>query len=83
MDMCLTARMMDAREAEQAGLVARVYPADQLLDETLKAAVTIAGFSRAQEVDINRPETWGSVPRNAPGSWRHKPVRPLWSSAMA
>ena len=45
MDMCLTARMMDAAEAEQAGLVARVIPAGQLLEETLKAAQTIAGFS--------------------------------------
>jgi enoyl-CoA hydratase len=45
MDLCLTARMMDAVEAEKSGLVARVIPADQLLDETLKAAQTIAGFS--------------------------------------
>jgi len=45
MDLCLTARMMDAAEAEKSGLVARVYPADQLLDETLKAAAVIAGFS--------------------------------------
>ena len=45
MDMCLTARMMDAAEAEKAGLVARVIPADQLMEETLKAAATIAGFS--------------------------------------
>ena len=45
MDMCLTARMMDAAEAERAGLVARVFPADRLLDETLAAARQIAGFS--------------------------------------
>jgi enoyl-CoA hydratase len=45
MDLCLTARMMDAREAEQAGLVARVIPAEQLLAETLAAAETIAGYS--------------------------------------
>jgi enoyl-CoA hydratase len=45
MDMCLTGRMMDAAEAEKSGLVARVIPADQLLEETLKAATTIAGFS--------------------------------------
>jgi hypothetical protein len=45
MDLCLTARMMDATEAEKSGLVARVIPADQLLDETLKAAAVIAGFS--------------------------------------
>ena len=45
MDMCLTARMMDAREAELAGLVARVIPADKLIEETLAAAETIAGYS--------------------------------------
>lgn len=45
MDMCLTGRMMDAQEAERSGLVARVIPAGQLLDETLKTAQTIAGFS--------------------------------------
>ncbi len=45
MDLCLTARMMDAAEAEKAGLVARVIPADQLLEETLKAAATIASYS--------------------------------------
>ena len=45
MDMCLTGRMMDATEAESSGLVARVIPADQLLDETLKAAQNIANFS--------------------------------------
>lgn len=42
MEMCLTGRQMDAAEAERAGLVARVLPADQLLEETLKAATTIA-----------------------------------------
>jgi len=45
MDLCLTARMMDAAEAERAGLVSRVVPADKLLDEALAAAETIAGFS--------------------------------------
>ncbi|MBL8447006.1 MAG: enoyl-CoA hydratase [Zoogloeaceae bacterium] len=45
MDLCLTARLMDAREAEQAGLVARVIPADRLLEETLAAAQTIAAYS--------------------------------------
>ena len=42
MEMCLTGRQMDAREAEQAGLVARIFPVDQLLEETLKAAQIIA-----------------------------------------
>ncbi len=45
MDLCLTARMMDATEAERAGLVARIIPAEQLLEETLKAATAIASYS--------------------------------------
>lgn len=45
MDMCLTARMMNADEAERAGLVARVVPADRLLDEAMAVGTTIAGFS--------------------------------------
>ncbi len=45
MDLCLTARFMSAEEAEKAGLVARIYPAADLLEETLKAAQTIASFS--------------------------------------
>ncbi|MGP1354727.1 MAG: enoyl-CoA hydratase-related protein [Parasphingopyxis sp.] len=42
MEMCLTGRMMDAEEAERSGLVARVVPHDDLLDETLKTAEKIA-----------------------------------------
>ena len=45
MDMCLTARFIDAEEAERAGLVARIIAADKLLEETLAAAATIADFS--------------------------------------
>ena len=45
MEMCLTGRMMDADEAERAGLVSRIVPADQLLDEAMKAAETIASMS--------------------------------------
>lgn len=45
MDMCLTGRMMDAEEAERAGLVSRVVPVDQLLEEALKAAAEIAALS--------------------------------------
>jgi enoyl-CoA hydratase len=45
MDMCLTGRMMDAAEAERAGLVSRVVPAADLLEEALKAASKIASFS--------------------------------------
>ena len=45
MDMCLTARMMDAAEAERAGLVSRVVAADKLLEEALAAATVIAEMS--------------------------------------
>ncbi|QDZ30270.1 enoyl-CoA hydratase [Noviherbaspirillum sp. UKPF54] len=45
MDLCLTARMMDAAEAERAGLVSRVVPADKLIDEAMAAAKAIAGMS--------------------------------------
>jgi enoyl-CoA hydratase len=44
MEMCLTGRMMDAGEAERAGLVARVVPAAELLDEAMKSAATIASM---------------------------------------
>ena len=45
MEMCLTGRMMDAAEAERAGLVSRVIPAAQLLEEALKVAAGIAALS--------------------------------------
>ena len=46
MEMCLTGRMMDADEAERAGLVSRIVPADELLEETMKTAAKIAAMSR-------------------------------------
>ena len=45
MDLILTGRMMDAAEAERSGLVARVVPAANLMDEAMKVAETIAGMS--------------------------------------
>jgi len=45
MEMCLTGRMMDAAEAERAGLVARVVPAAGLLEDAMATAETIAGMS--------------------------------------
>ena len=45
MDLCLTGRMMDAAEAESAGLVARVVPVDDLMDTAREAAAKIAGQS--------------------------------------
>jgi len=46
MEMCLTGRMMDAAEAERSGLVSRVVPAAELVDEAIKVAAKIAGLSR-------------------------------------
>ena len=45
MDMCLTARNMDAQEAERAGLVSRVVPLDRLMEEAMAVAEKIAGYS--------------------------------------
>ncbi len=45
MEMCLTGRMMDAAEAERSGLVARVVPAAQLIDEAMKTAEQIASMA--------------------------------------
>jgi enoyl-CoA hydratase len=46
MDLCLTGRMMDAAEAERAGLVSRVVPAAELVAEAMKIAEEISGMSR-------------------------------------
>ena len=58
MDLALTGRMMDATEAERAGLVSRVVPLDKLMDETLAAALTICGYgqlaTRAAKECVNR-----------------------------
>jgi enoyl-CoA hydratase len=45
MDMCLTGRFMDAEEAERTGLVSRIVPVAELVDEAVKAAETIAAKS--------------------------------------
>ena len=46
MDLALTGRMMDAQEAERAGLVSRVVPLDKLMDEALSAALSICDYSQ-------------------------------------
>jgi enoyl-CoA hydratase len=45
MDLCLTGRMMDAAEAERAGLVSRIVPLAELIAEAVKTAETIASYS--------------------------------------
>ena len=45
MEMCLTGRMMDAEEAERAGLVSRILPAAELVEEAVKTAQAIAGMA--------------------------------------
>ena len=58
MDMALTGRMMDAAEAERAGLVSRVVPLASLMEEALAAALMVAGFSQiatmAAKESVNR-----------------------------
>jgi enoyl-CoA hydratase len=58
MDLALTGRMMDATEAERAGLVSRVVPLGKLLDEALGAALQISEFSQlavmAAKESVNR-----------------------------
>ena len=58
MDMVLTARMMDATEAERSGLVSRVVPLDKLMDEALGAALVICGMGQlatmAAKESVNR-----------------------------
>jgi enoyl-CoA hydratase len=46
MEMCLTGRLMNAEEAERAGLVSRIVPTDELVDDAIKTATKIAELSR-------------------------------------
>ena len=46
-EMCMTGEMIDAQQAKELGLVAKVFPADQLIDETMKVARSLASKSMA------------------------------------
>ena len=64
MEMVITGRMMDAKEAERAGLVSRIIPAADLVEEAIKTAEKIANMSRPvvmlAKVSVNRAyeTTW-------------------------
>ncbi|OEK08399.1 enoyl-CoA hydratase [Flavivirga aquatica] len=63
MDMILTGKFIDAKEAKQAGLVSRIFPVETLLEETIKVAKIISNYSKpttqkAKEV-VNRAEEIG------------------------
>ena len=81
MDMVLTARMMDAAEAERAGLVSRVVPADKLLDEALAAAARQHGGAPAaatrQPRLLRGPGRRGAGRRLAGAARRRPPPRHL------
>ena len=79
MDMILTGRMMDAAEAERCGLVARIIPAEKLLEETLAAAQTIARIWQGRH--HGRARSRRSCARGRPA--RRHPVRtPDFSRAV-
>lgn len=50
MDMILTGRSMDAVEAERSGLVARIFPTEEMLDEAIKNAQIIASYSETARI---------------------------------
>jgi enoyl-CoA hydratase/carnithine racemase len=71
MEMCLTGRFIDAVEAERCGIVARIVPADELLDEALKTAALIASKSvPASNAGCSTPRLRPRTRRKAwPHSW--------------
>jgi enoyl-CoA hydratase len=77
MDLCLTGRMMDAEEAERAGLVARVVPAAELMDEAMKAAAKVASLSRPRSIGPTK-RRW---PRASGSSAGHSTPLSPWKTA--
>ena len=71
MDLILTGRMMDAAEAERAGLVARVVPVASLMDEAMKVAETIASMCAA----VGALRQGGGQPRVRDVARRRRAVR--------
>ena len=74
MDLILTGRMMDAAEAERSGLVARVVPAANLMDEAMKAAETIAAMSCRRCWPQRKPSIAASRHRWRRGRWFERRV---------
>jgi enoyl-CoA hydratase/carnithine racemase len=68
MELCLTGRRMDAEEAERSGLVSRILPAHELLDEAIKVATKIAGLSQHALMMIKEAINRGFATTLAEGS---------------
>ncbi|KNC52625.1 enoyl-CoA hydratase [Thecamonas trahens ATCC 50062] len=74
MDLCLTGDFMDVHEAKSYGLVARIVPADELVDSSLDTAAKIAGYSQIANAMVRL-----STPRSRP----HSPRACTWRSASS
>jgi enoyl-CoA hydratase len=68
MELCLTGRRMDAEEAERSGLVSRIVPVAELLDEAMKVATKIAGLSQQALMMIKEAINRGFATTLAEGS---------------
>ena len=84
MDMILTGRMMDAEEAERAGLVARIIPREKLMQETLATAQTIACYSKTTAMVAREAvERALEVGLNAGISFERRTYYALWATPDA
>jgi enoyl-CoA hydratase len=70
MEMCLTGRMMDAAEAERSGLVARIVPATELVEEAIKTAMVIAAMAPLAPCLPGRPWSPTRSPPSRPTASR-------------